>query len=184
MSILEALEQRNSHARLTDPGPDNEALARILRAGLRAPDHGRLRPWRFCVIAEEARQRLGEVFVEGLLLRDPSADGAAQNKAQAAPMRAPVIIAGLLHAQQHPKVPRVEQVASVAAALHGMSLAAEALGFGSIWRTGAYARDPAVITALGGEAGDEVIGFLYVGTREGPSKPIPEADLNEFVRYL
>jgi nitroreductase len=65
-----------------------------------------------------------------------------------------------------------------------MSLASEALGFGAMWRTGAYARDPAVIAALGGGPGDEIIGFLYVGTREGPSKNIPEEDLNKFVSYL
>lgn len=184
MSVLAALEQRNSHPRLGEPGPDKEAVERILRAGLRAPDHGRLRPWHFCIIEGEARHRLGSILAEALALRDPNADDAAIRKATAAPLRAPIIIAGLLRAQAHPKVPRVEQVATVAAALHGMSLAAEALGFGAMWRTGAYARDPAVIAALGGGAGDEIIGFLYLGTREGPSKQVPVEDASEFVSYL
>lgn len=184
MSVLESLKQRNSHARLAEPGPDAEALQCILRAGLRAPDHGRLRPWRFCVIEGASRDRLGTILANGLQLRDPSVDAAALQKAQSAPLRAPTIIAGLLQAQEHPKVPRVEQVAAVASALYGMSLAANALGFGAIWRTGAYARDPIVITALGGSPSDEIIGFLYVGTREGPSKLIQEEELDQFVSYL
>ena len=31
---------------------------------------------------------------------------------------------------------------------------------------------------------DEVIGFLYLGTREGPSKLLPEEPLESFVRYF
>ena len=36
----------------------------------------------------------------------------------------------------------------------------------------------------GGDVGDEVIGFLYIGTREGPSKSLPEEPLETFVRYF
>ncbi|RMD87291.1 MAG: nitroreductase, partial [Alphaproteobacteria bacterium] len=31
------------------PGPDEAALERILAAGRRVPDHGKLAPWRFFV---------------------------------------------------------------------------------------------------------------------------------------
>ena len=40
-----------------------------------------------------------------------------------------------------------------------MSLAANALGYGTMWRTGQYATDPHVVEALGGSPQDEVIGF-------------------------
>ena len=79
----------------------------------------------------------------------------------------------LLKFKDHPKVERNEQIGSAAAATYAMSLAANALGFGSMWRTGLYATDPHVISALGGGDKDEVIGFLYLGTREGPSKLTP-----------
>ncbi len=48
MSAIDTLLNRNSHARLVDPGPDAAELNTILQAALRAPDHGRLRPWRLC----------------------------------------------------------------------------------------------------------------------------------------
>ena len=31
---------------------------------------------------------------------------------------------------------------------------------------------------------DQVIGFLYVGTREGPSKVLPEEPVESLVRYF
>ena len=184
MTVLAALHTRNSHPRLTQPGPNQDALESILHAGLRAPDHARLRPWQFVVIQDNARERLGRVFERSLLLKKPDAADAEREKARCAPLRAPLIVAGLLKPVEHPKVPRVEQVAAVACALHGMSLASEALGFGTMWRTGDYARDPVVIESLGGTAGDEIIGFLYIGTREGAVKPLPNGNLSAYVSHL
>ena len=68
MDALAALSTRHSIAPpfLTGPGPDAAMLAEILAAGASAPDHGRLRPWRFIVIRGDARERLGEVFAEAL----------------------------------------------------------------------------------------------------------------------
>jgi len=184
MSVLDALHRRNSHARLNTPAPDAEQLQGILTAGLRAPDHGRLRPWHFTIIAGEAREQLGMTFEQALLLSKPTATDAERQKARLAPLRAPLIIAGMLKAQENPKVPRVEQAVAVGCALHSMQLAADALGFAGIWRTGTYARDPLVISALKGSPGDEVIGFLYLGTAEGEKKPLCPVDLDNCVSYL
>ena len=183
MSAIDTLLNRNSHARLVDPGPDAGELNTILQAALRAPDHGRLRPWRFVVVAGDRRHALGEVFVQSLRLKGVS-DPAKLEKAANAPLRAPLIIAGLLHAVAHPKITREEQAHAVAAALSAAQLAAESLGVGSMWRTGGYATDPSVIEALGGDVGDQVIGFLYLGTREGPQKALPEESLETFIRYF
>ncbi len=93
-------------------------------------------------------------------------------------------VAGLLHAVAHPKIAREEQAHAVAAALSAAQLAAEALGIGSMWRTGGYATDPSVIESLGGAVDDQVIGFLYLGTREGPQKLRPVEPLDTFVSYF
>ena len=53
MDALELLVNRRSASRLTDPAPAGEQLENILRAGLRAPDHGTLQPWRFFIIADD-----------------------------------------------------------------------------------------------------------------------------------
>lgn len=180
---LDTLLNRNSHPRLMEPGPDAEQLSVILQAAMRAPDHGRLRPWRFVVIAGDRREALGRCFQESLHLRGV-ADEAQIAKALSAPMRAPVVIAGLLHAVAHEKISRDEQGHAVAAALHAAQLAADALGYGSVWRTGGYATDPHVVEALGGAVDDQVIGFLYVGTRDGPGKVLPEEPVESLVSYF
>ena len=114
MSVIEALHNRNSHPRLVERGPSTADLDAILTAGLRAPDHGRLRPWEFLVVAGDRRVELGNLFQQALLLTKPDASEAELTKASNAPLRAPLLIAGLLKPQDHPKIPRVEQVAAVA----------------------------------------------------------------------
>lgn len=183
MTIVDALVNRNSHSNLVAPGPSAQDLENILAAGLRAPDHGHLRPWQFILVSGERRAALGELFAESQRLRGLETD-AAINKALNAPLRAPLIIVGMLKPKPHPKIPRTEQVAAVACALYGMSVAADSLGYGGIWRTGPYAVDPHVISGLGGEPGDEVIGFLYVGTRQGPAKLLPNPVIHDYVSHF
>ena len=182
-SSIELLTERVSHASLGLPGPSQDELDTIIRAGMRAPDHAMLRPWQFVIVAGKRRDALGVVLNESLKLRGVT-DEAQLNKALKAPLRAPVIIAVLLKFKDHPKVERTEQIGSAAAATYAMSLAANALGFGSMWRTGLYATDPYVISALGGGDKDEVIGFLYLGTREGPSKLTQALDPEDYITHF
>ena len=73
MDALELLLNRVSVTRLVDPAPTAAQMDVLLRAALRAPDHGQLRPWRFLTVEGEARGRLGDVFAEALRLREPDA---------------------------------------------------------------------------------------------------------------
>ena len=54
MDALELLLNRRSASRLTTPAPTGEALDHIIHAGMRAPDHGTLQPWRFVLIENES----------------------------------------------------------------------------------------------------------------------------------
>ena len=178
MDALEAIITRHSVAPpfLGDPGPDDEQLRRILEAGAAAPDHGRLRPWRFVVVRGEARGRLGEVFAQALLRRDPEAGESALEQERQRPARAPLVIAVVGRIDRdHPKIPAVEQTLSVGAAAQSMLLAAHAHGFGGKWLTGANAYDDHVRQALGAGAGDIVAGFLHIGTVTGSAPSVPHA---------
>ena len=53
MDAMKLLLERVSAVKLQEPGPSAEELDTILRTALRAPDHGRLRPWRFIVIEDQ-----------------------------------------------------------------------------------------------------------------------------------
>ena len=181
--VLTTLTERVSHGSLEAPGPSADEIELITRAALRAPDHALLRPWRFVAVEGDRRGDLGVVLHESLRLRGVT-DEAQLVKALKAPLRAPLIVAVMLDYKVHPKVDRTEQVGSAAAATYAMSLAANALGYGTMWRTGQYATDPHVVEALGGSPQDEVIGFLYVGTRKGPSKNLPELDPSDFLTHF
>jgi nitroreductase len=179
--FLQFLQRRNSSPRLTEPAPSLADMQAIFQAALRAPDHAWLRPWRFITIAGERRQDFGEVLERCLRQRNPAADGVALGKARNAPMRAPLLVVVVANLSPHPKVPAIEQRLSAACAAHTILLGAEALGYAGIWRTGDAAFDPAVRAALGLAGEEEIIGFVYLGTRDGSAKTIPALDTAEFV---
>lgn len=178
MDALEALLTRTTvpQAMMGEPGPDAEALDLILQAGLAAPDHGKLRPWRFLLIRGEGRARLSELFVAALRERQPDAPESAIEKARSGPMRAPLIVVVIGAVQpDHPKIPEIEQIGSAAAAAQNMLVAAHALGFAGKWSTGGNAYDPGINRALGLAPHEHLIGYLYFGTariaRDAPARP-------------
>lgn len=177
MDAIDALQQRTASPRLVEPAPSDKELEAIYKAGLRAPDHGMLRPWRFLVVKGEARERLGEVFVENL---HPESEE-QKNKLLNAPLRAPLIIIAVTEVQDHPKIPPIEQITATAAAIQNMSVAIHALGFSSIWRTGKAAFDSGVKKALGFSAKDEIVGLLYVGTPT-VKREVPENKIEDYFR--
>jgi nitroreductase len=171
MGALEALTTRASPAGLVAPAPDADALERMLRAAVRAPDHGRLRPWRFIVVAGAARETLGTVLADALLRREPAAADAVVAKERAKPMRAPLIVVVAASLREHRGVPAIEQIIAAGAAAQNLLVAAHALGFGGFWRTGASAYDDNVKRALGLRAADAIVGFLYLGTPSATLAP-------------
>ena len=73
MDALELLVGRESAMKLASPGPDQDALEKMFESALRAPDHGRLRPWRFVVVPEEKRERFGDLMADCLRRAQPDA---------------------------------------------------------------------------------------------------------------
>lgn len=183
MDALTLLNNRNSEARLNKPGPDRDTLQRILAASLRAPDHGRLRPWRYLLIEGKARKRLGELFASALQQRKPDAGAEELRKSAEAPLRAPLVIAVIARPQEHAKVPKIEQLLTAGCAAYGVLLATQALGFGGIWRTGDNCYDTHVMAGLGLTAEEQIVGYLYIGTPEGVAKPLPQMSLSDFVSH-
>lgn len=114
---------------------------------------------------------------------NPSASADSLAKIRANPLRAPAVIVCVARVDPgHPKVPRIEQVSAVAAAVQNMQLAAEALGLGAMWRTGPLAASPVVKQSLGFDEIDEIVAFLYLGTPEGERRAAPAIDPAVFVR--
>jgi nitroreductase len=166
VSLLDALLSRRSIPAqcLTEPGPSDAQLGAALDAALRAPDHGRLQPWRFKVIRGAARARFAELLVSAARARDPATPAAQLEKLRSRPLQAPLIIAVSARLRDHPKVPEIEQLMSCSAAAMNLLNAFHALGFGAIWLTGPSAYDTALASAIGCGSDERLIGFIYVGT--------------------
>jgi nitroreductase len=164
------------------PGPDPDALRRILEAGAAAPDHGKLRPWRLLVVEGEGRERLGELFAAASIASGAPADGEEVRKQRQAPLRAPLIIVAVAQVAADAKIPAVEQLASTAAAAQNILLAAHALGFAGKWSTGKNAYDPVIREGLGCKPGDQILGFIYIGSYAAPQASSPRPSLEEVVR--
>jgi nitroreductase len=179
MDALEALLGRRTvpPARMTGPGPDAAALERMFAAAAAAPDHGRLRPWRFLLVEGEARRALGELFARGLAEDEPDLDPAEFARQREAPLRAPVIVLAVAVLDPgHPKIPEIEQIAAAAAAIQNLLLAAHALGFAGKWATGRPAYSEGVRRRLGLGPNERILGILYLGTpTAGELPPVERA---------
>lgn len=165
MELLTAIDTRTSAARIAPPGPTPAHLARILEAAARAPDHGRLRPWRFLVLDEPLKGQFAEAAAQAKRARTPSlTDEQVALNAQKI-LRSPSIVVVACVPQDHPKIPLIEQLAAVAAAAQNLFLAAHDLGYGVMWKTGPAAYDPKVKAVVGLRDEDHIVAIMHLGTR-------------------
>ena len=182
MNAMEALTSRVSGKGLVEPAPDELELHSILSAAIRAPDHGRLRPWRFTVIRGDGRNKFGEVMAESFRKRNPDASASQLDKERAKPLRAPLIVVVAAKIKEDAPIPAIEQILAAGAAAQNIMLGAYAMGFGCAWKTGdaAYADD--VKAAFDLTPADSIIGFMYLGTNES-NPPQPAAlDVEDYTR--
>ena len=167
MQAIDALVSRRSATTLSEPAPDGGALEIILASAVRAPDHGRLRPWRFVLVRGSARARFGELLAAHLARTQPASTPESLQRERDKAFRAPMIIVVAAHVNEAVKIPPIEQILSAGVAAGNIMLAALALGYNAMWKTGGAAYDAEVRRALGLEATDVIVGFLYLGTEAG-----------------
>lgn len=104
---------RRSIAKLSAPAPEGKALENIIRAGLRAPDHAGLTPWRFVIAQGDGLKKLSDILVKAAIA--DHSDEAVIEKVKNAPFRAPMVITVIAKVTEHEKVPALEQYLSAAA---------------------------------------------------------------------
>jgi nitroreductase len=166
MELLAAIDTRSSAARLGRPGPTPEHLARMLDAAAHAPDHGRLRPWRFIVVDADMRDRFAVAAATAKRVKLPSMSE-EQFAAECEKMRnsPTIVVVGCTVRREQTKIPEIEQVIAAAAAAENLFLAAHDLGYGVMWKTGAAAYDDGVKAAIGLSALDHIVAIMHLGTR-------------------
>src|SRR5580704_5181367 len=90
---LEVLKSRTSAKDFAAPAPSADDIRQALEAAVAAPDHGRMRPWRFILIEGEARQAFGAVLADALKRRKPDVSDAELEREAAKPLRSPLVVA-------------------------------------------------------------------------------------------
>jgi nitroreductase len=177
MDAFEAILTRHSVAKVKpDPIP-HEMIEKLLHAAVQAPNHYRVRPWRFVVLTGNGRAALGEVMAQSLKILNPELPDSALEIERVKPLRAPVLIAVGVYKSADPRVLEIENICAVAAAVENLLLAAHSAGLGAMWRTGPAARDPEIKKFLGFEPDQELLSFVYVGY---PDLNVPVADRPSF----
>jgi len=182
MNGIELLLTRQSTANLTTPAPDSNALDTILKAAMRVPDHGALTPWHFTLVSGDGLTKLSNIYTQAAKINN--ANEAKVVKASKMPFRAPLIVVISSKLTDHEKVPAQEQTITAGCCVHAMQMAAFALGYGAMWRTGEFAYDAYVKKQLNIKAQDQIVGFLYLGTPVKQLTKKQSKNYNGFVSYL
>jgi nitroreductase len=172
MSLREAIISRRSVGRVLPDALPRAEVEALLEAAVSAPNHHLTAPWRFVVLAGDARREVGEAHARAVARAKPDLPAEGLAKEAARLERAPVVIAAIVRGSEDPVQAREDRDA-VAAAIENLLLAAHAGGLGAMWRTGVMVDEPEVREALGLEPGDAIVGFVYLGRPAGPPPERP-----------
>ncbi len=181
------IETRRSVSKLTTPAPNHEQIKQAIHCAMTAPDHRKLKPWRFIVTSGDSRYKLGQAFLNSALVQakmtGETLDNKQQEKFLKMPLRSPLIITVATNFKKHEKVPKFEQMLSTGACIENLILALQAQGFASIWRTGLLANEQEVKDYFNVSKEDYIAGFIYVGTTVNSVPQRKPIDIDEFVTF-
>ena len=155
---------------LAAPGPDMAQLEEMCAIAARTPDHGKLAPWRFVIVAPEQRARLAQVITDAYRAERPEAKRVEIEALEQFAHQAPALGVVLSSPRADSKIPLWEQELSAGAACMNLLHAAHAMGFAGGWLTGWAAYSDAVRDAFGA-APERIAGFVFIGT---PGRPLDE----------
>ena len=163
-STLSLLQTRRSGrpAEMTGPGPTPDELELILTIAARAPDHGKLFPWRFVTVADGQRDALAKLLLRALEESNADATPAHREKEVAFAHYAGQLVVLISSPIEDHKIPLWEQELSCGAAGMNLLLAAHALGYVGGWLTGWRAYSERVRAAFC-SPGERIAGFLFIG---------------------
>lgn len=181
-AVHENIHQRQSIGHLLEPAPNSEQLEIAFQAALTAPDHHRLKPTHFIVVAGEEREAFGKLLAE--VVTDLGEMEEVQvERVKHHPFRAPILILAVTKFVDHPKVPYFEQTLSTGAAIQNFLLSMQAQGFSTMWRSGAVVESIFFKKALGLNEHDLISGIIYVGTAAKAIAPRGEIESQNYVSF-
>ncbi len=157
-------------------------IEQILASANNAPTHKLTQPWRFTVIRNEAKTKLG-VALQKIYQETMPAEKFLQKKYDSFAVKAAqaqCIIA--INIQFSGKIAEWEEVAATACAVQNMALTAESLDVGAYWST------PPLIAGLGDFLGlaenEKCYGLFYMGYHEEEPRAANRTPMAEKVKWM
>ena len=163
---------------LKAPAPDDSQIRTILTAASRVPDHGRLAPWRFILYRGATREKIGEKLLELAEKREGPLPEGRRNQELARFSRAPLVIGVISSPKENPKIPQWEMFLSGGLAAMNLMIAANALGYGTNMISNWYSDSEEGRALLGLAPHERVVGFVHIGTHDGPGFERPRPDVS------
>jgi nitroreductase len=171
------LSRRSGKARdLSGPGPTDTEWHDILSAAIRVPDHGKLAPWRLVDIAQNQRMNFADKIEAAYILEKLDSGAMEITAVRNYAVQAPRLVAVLSCPKKESHIPLWEQHLSAGAVCQNILIAAHALGYLGNWLTGWPSYSAQVLHALGGSSGDQIAGFMYIGSCSKTLEERPRPD--------
>lgn len=170
-------------------GPTAAEIDAIVRAAVTVPDHGGLRPWRLVVVEGDGRHPFAEALADAGREANSRLTDDMADRLRSKAFVAPALIAVVARVDRAAKVDDWEQVASASCLGYAITLAADRLGLGAIWKSSAFRRGESLRRVLDMGPDDEFLGWVNLGHRpldlpvDGPGRR-PDVDLSPIVRTL
>lgn len=161
---------------LAAPGPSAAQLAEMCAIACRTPDHGKLAPWRFVIVAPEQRAALATLLLDAYRADRPEAKRLELESIEQFAHQAPALVVALSAPRTDSQIPLWEQELSAGAACMNLLHAAHAMGFAGGWLTTWAAFNDHVRDAFGA-APERIAGFMFIGTPSRPLEERPRPDL-------
>ncbi|WP_377886463.1 nitroreductase family protein [Algimonas porphyrae] len=180
-----ATRRSNLAKSMAEPGPDADTLKAILTTGTRVPDHRKLAPFRLQVFQGDARARFGDALAAAYRADYPDHPEERWQFEAHRFLRAPTVIAVISAPKDCVRgTPIWEQQLSAGSVCLMLCLAAQAHGFGAQWLTEWYAYDSRIQAELGMCDGEQVAGFVYIGTPIQAASPRARPDPDEIITHV
>lgn len=151
---------------------DDSIIQQLLELADWAPTHGYTEPWRFIVYSGNALEQFCTDHADMYKEVTPSDkfNNAKYEKLKHSADKLSHLIVVYMKRAENAKMPVVEEIAAVAAAVQNILLGATALGIASMWSTGGVTHQPVMKTYLGLKDEDIIMGLLHLGYTDEISK--------------
>jgi nitroreductase len=173
---FETVKETIQNRRTTGPAIMNgeiipeEQIKELLKLADWAPTHGYTEPWRYFIFSGERLKNFSKAHADMYWENTPeeARDDSKYKKLLHNTEKVSHLLVVAMKRGSNPRIPAMEEYASVAASIQNLLIGATALGIASMWNTGGMALHPAMKTFLGLGEEDNVLGLIYLGYSNQP----------------